>query len=443
MLGGLEAKLSAEEVGWFIIVLFIGLFGTLILAGVVKTILRFSKGKDYGIFLCHSKATSGLFARQVKMMFELLTPRKAFLDVDELENLDNLNFTVRANTDNFLIMVTKETFSRFWCALEIVSAAMNNIRTVVVSTIPDDQDVLAEDFLKGVQSMWGALERAELDKLGITLGDVEDGYRKVATLPRAKVLYNDTFENQYNQVKTVLSQVARCPSGQKEVPPDPLHTAYVVFDTKSIVQTTVARVMFLLLKGARWTTQLCDDTIPSLKKPSVKGASATGVVLISADMIRNPLCVAVVALMWETEVPVVTVLSQEDFPNITPSSFTELKKNSPMSQKVGTVIQKIGEGTTITNIIPPTKALFKILAWRFNPQDSYMVLKMEFERIVERLRMAKKPDKAAAQQVDGDAEGEGAPAPAIEESPPPAVEPPKEAEKGGWKQDPSWIEDEI
>jgi hypothetical protein len=395
MLGGLEAKLGAEEVGWFIIILFCSLFVTLILAGVVKMVFRFSRGKEYGMFLCHAKSTSGLFGRQVKMMFEATCSRRVFLDVDELENLDNLNFTVRANTDNFLIMVTTETFSRFWCALEIVSASMNNVRTLVVDTTPDAASVLTEDFIKDVHNMWGALERAELDKLGITLDDVEKGYRHVSTLPRMKLFYADTFENQYAQVKDIRSNIVKCPSYEKTIPADPLQTAYVVFNTESTAQTCVARIMHLLLKRARWNSQICDESITGLQKPAVAGSTATGVVLISKDIMRNPLSVAIVSLMFEQEIPVVTVLSQEDFPQISETSYNILAEGSELAQKVDGHVKNIGGGTNVPNIVAPVKALFKILAWRFNPQDSFTVLITEFDRIMERLKMAKKPDKEA------------------------------------------------
>jgi hypothetical protein len=272
---------------------------------------------------------------------------------------------------------------------------MNNVRTLVVETVDDASDVLSEDFIKNVGSFWGALERTELDKLGITLGDVEKCYGQVSKLPRSKLLYGAASETQYQQVKTLLGEVINCKTFEKKKPADPLRTAYVVFNTESRSQTCVARIMNLLLTDARWNSQICDESIKVLKKPEVAGGTVAGVVLVSADLMKNPLSVAIVALLWEKEVPVVTVLSQEDFPQIKEDSYDALIPGSSLSQKADVHIKSIGEGTNVSNIVAPVKALFKILAWRFNPQDSNMVLQMEFNRIVERLSLAKKPDKEA------------------------------------------------
>jgi len=112
MLGG-GTSLSQESIGWCAIFIFLMTIVTLTGTAAVKIINRFLRQKYFGIFLCHAKAAAGLFARQIKMMINWTTKRKVFLDVDELENLDNLNFTVRSNTDNLFILMTSEIFTRF------------------------------------------------------------------------------------------------------------------------------------------------------------------------------------------------------------------------------------------------------------------------------------------------------------------------------------------
>ena len=120
-------------------------------------------------FLCHSKTGAGLFARLVKMMILNFVSRGIFLDVDELENLDNLNFTVRAETANLVILVTREVFTRLWCAVEIISAHTNKVPIVHVNVTKTTECLLSTDFISGLSKLWSKVQIQELKKLAIEI----------------------------------------------------------------------------------------------------------------------------------------------------------------------------------------------------------------------------------------------------------------------------------
>merc|ERR1740121_706267 len=116
--------------------------------GAYKMYQKLTNAKAYGIFITHHKGGAGLLARLIKMYVEASTSAGIFLDVDELENLDNLFFTVRSNTENVWILLTEEVLSRFWCAVEIVTADMNHVPLSVLQVSPKFN--VGDEFLQNL-----------------------------------------------------------------------------------------------------------------------------------------------------------------------------------------------------------------------------------------------------------------------------------------------------
>jgi len=385
MLGGLNSNLSVEEVGWLIVITFFVLIVALVVTGLVKIVSRFVQEKEYGTFLCHSKSAAGLFARQMKQMLQMITARKVFLDVDELENLDNLNFTVRTNVENLIIMMTKETFHRFWCGVEITSAHCNHVPIIVMSLAKPDSP-LTRDVLDSVADIWGPLELAELNKLGVSLVQVELAYRYTAALPIHQVPYSGTFQDQENAVKTLMASACKCTYRQKMFAAELGQSSYIVYETTSDVQTCVARVLSMMLKGARWSAFMCSaDYDP--KSGLIQEGTAAAIVLVSANLIKDPVSIGYTTLLCENQVPMITVISQEDFPVCDKAWITNLRKGTALSPEQRQVVERIAPDSQNFAIANGQELLFKILAWRFTPQESESVMSTEFNRIVDRMKV--------------------------------------------------------
>merc|ERR1719401_3109281 len=103
------------------------------------------KGKQYGAFLCHHKGGAAVLGRYFKMKMAKVSSVEVFLDCDQLDDLDNLFDAVRQDTENLVILLTKETLYRMWCAGEVATAVNNNINIAPVAC--DDYVQLDEEAL--------------------------------------------------------------------------------------------------------------------------------------------------------------------------------------------------------------------------------------------------------------------------------------------------------
>jgi hypothetical protein len=254
MLAG-RASMNAEQVGWIIVIVFLLAVLTLMIACAWKFCSRFFRSKEYSTFICHAKTAAGLTARLLKLMLAGLNRCKSFLDVDELENLDNLSFTVRTNVANLLILATETTFHRFWCALEITCAVMNNVPIVVACAAQrgDPTESLPPvETLNSVSDIFAPIDLAELHKLGVTAQNVEAAYKWVARLAVIDIPYLGSFDCQLESVAQIQRCLGACPYRSIQVAPELGQSACIVYDIASNVQSCVAHIMHILLKNARW-----------------------------------------------------------------------------------------------------------------------------------------------------------------------------------------------
>jgi hypothetical protein len=393
MIGGLDTKLGSGTVGWIIVTIFLFLVFLLIFLCLYKVIARFFRAKEYGTFLCHAKATAGLFGRQIKMMLSIYINRKCFLDVDELENLDNLNFTVRTNTENLVILVTKEVFYRFWCAMEMSSAAVNKVPIIPARVNSAVETIVPDDALDN----FNAQDQAEMDKLGMHMEHVGEAYKHIKTLPVFELLSDaPTFDMQTHYVKQIIGALSACPMSEKHVAAELDLQSFVVYDTTSSTQACVARCCYLLLAKDRWTTVLCADE--TCKRNLKFGGTSVpiSVIFISKNFHLNPVSAGFCTLMAKQRCQIVTVISQEEFPDSGKAYADKLLSGGEnLVPDDARIIDGISPGATTAEVGTALRSLYKILAWRVNPQDTESVMTTEFGRVVGRMRIARERGLAA------------------------------------------------
>jgi len=316
------------------------------------------------------------------MLLQDETSACVFLDVDELENLDNLNFTVRSNTENLVVLLTAETLSRFWCAVEIVSAFMHGVPILMVAI---EKVPLDESFLDNVTNMWSEQERAEFLKVGITPLHVQNAYRHLCTLLVVDMPFCMSNRLQRERARELLANAVNCPANQKTRTPNPEQVVYLCHDTLSWTQACVAQVLCTLFEEASWTCHVLEGG-----HKMAFASSAIAVVLISAGLSKNPTSLGFVSLLARQDqvVPVVTVISQEDFSK--PDAWIKrLREDSLAAPALSLVEWELARAfvpaATGEELADGLSELFKILAWRFNPQDTHIVMQAEFMRILERV----------------------------------------------------------
>jgi len=129
----------------------------------------------YSAFLCHHKASAGALARLFKIVYSSRVQGEIFIDSDHLDSLESLFAIVAFEVRNFVVIWTKETLTRIWCAGEITAAVRRGVHTVPVACsghqLPTDADLAA------LKDVWSAGELAQLAALGIELPHIHAAYK--------------------------------------------------------------------------------------------------------------------------------------------------------------------------------------------------------------------------------------------------------------------------
>merc|ERR1712232_863863 len=118
---------------------------------------------------------------------------------------------------------------------------------------------------------------------------------------------------------------------------------------------------------------LCDNADIVVTPSDVSCGTCTGVVFMSKDLLRNPLCVKFLVGLYLREIPVVTVISHEEFPKLDDVLVLELSNSL-----------EIDPDAEPSQIADALESSYKILAWPFHPQESMSVLTVGFKRIEDR-----------------------------------------------------------
>jgi hypothetical protein len=289
-------------------------------------------------------------------------------------------------------MATVETFYRFWCAMEITSAVTNNVKIIVAKVNSALEKCVPHDALEN----FGAQDQSEMDKLGINLELVGDAYKHCKTLPVFSLLSDaPSFEIQDHYIKQIAGALTACPMQEKHIAAEIDLVSFIVYDTQCPTQSCVARCIFMLLQQDRWSSVLCADETAKRsikfdgKSPGGQPLVPVSVVLISKNFHENAVSAGFTCLMKKNGCQMVTVLSQEEFPDAGKAAADALIKSGEISPDKARIIDGICPGATAADVGEALRGLFKILAWRVNPQDTESVMKTEFGRVVGRMRVTR------------------------------------------------------
>ena len=101
---------------------------------VVNHSLKWFVSKKYQVFISHHKGSAAALARWFKtcMLAQQRLKLKIFLDSDDLLSVDALFDIVAHQTQNVILILTKEYFTRPWCMGEFVSAIQSRVPIVAV-----------------------------------------------------------------------------------------------------------------------------------------------------------------------------------------------------------------------------------------------------------------------------------------------------------------------
>mmetsp|Transcript_2855 Transcript_2855/g.6241 ORF Transcript_2855/g.6241 Transcript_2855/m.6241 type:complete len:1509 (+) Transcript_2855:1-4527(+) len=180
---------SSEDVAlaWtFIALLIVALIAVFVMAiYAVYWLLVHRRRKPFDFFICHHKARAGCMARLINVEFAV-RGRKAFIDTDDLRDLDKLFDYVATQTQTLLILCSKLIFTRPWCMGEVVTANYGQVQ--IAKVITRDFHEPDEPFIENYLDVVGG-DLSCLTECGIDLPQIQDTLRKVSkisgcTLPK-------------------------------------------------------------------------------------------------------------------------------------------------------------------------------------------------------------------------------------------------------------------
>eukprot|EP00929_Paragymnodinium_shiwhaense_P070046 TRINITY_DN3541_c0_g2_i1.p1 TRINITY_DN3541_c0_g2~~TRINITY_DN3541_c0_g2_i1.p1 ORF type:complete len:1862 (-),score=327.36 TRINITY_DN3541_c0_g2_i1:181-5766(-) len=159
--------------------------------------------KRYGIFLSHHKGAAQVLARWFKLTLGELIDDGIFLDSDQLDILHTLLHTVAHDTANLVVLLSKETLSRMWCACEVVTGYRAKVNFVLVTM--DDYTPPDDAYLDALWSTWDEQQRAELVMLQMEPMDIRMAYEWLNTLPAISLARPVTVREEHRVIKEILA----------------------------------------------------------------------------------------------------------------------------------------------------------------------------------------------------------------------------------------------
>eukprot|EP00930_Biecheleria_cincta_P001325 TRINITY_DN10245_c0_g1_i1.p1 TRINITY_DN10245_c0_g1~~TRINITY_DN10245_c0_g1_i1.p1 ORF type:complete len:1436 (-),score=255.23 TRINITY_DN10245_c0_g1_i1:62-3883(-) len=378
-------SVDPSMVGLCIIVML--LFVLLLLVGMAvhQIAERFLKVTSYDVFLTHHKAAAALLARHLKMLFAQIGSNiNVFLDVDELDNLDNLSFAVK-NTRKLIIVLTCDVLRRPWCAVEIGTAFLNKVPLGVIE-INGDGIELTLAFRDDVIASFSQQDVAIFAQNGIRMFELAMAYEHVASLPKVQLPFAVPAEDMLLESLRVVAGPSVLSHARKPspVPLNPQNVVYFLFNTRNASQTSVACMMRQLFRQQSWDARMLlaagndnKTTIPKFGTPAV------AVVLMSKGLPEDPVGIGGAVAIRRAGLCAVTVLSQENFFKPPEEFFQQMAAEMLLTKDQRSVVEQLAPGATGQELIDSLLPLYKILAWHFAPEQNIRLLNQEFS-IVER-----------------------------------------------------------
>merc|ERR1719387_309626 len=210
----LDDAMSTIQV--FLVVVLVTLSTTVLGIGCVCTYRFLVPLKEYGTFLCHHKEGAAIFARWFKLALRERSNDRVFLDVDYLDRLDKIFGCVRDNTKNLVILLTRETLYRIWCAGEVASGILYNVPTIPVAC--EDWVEPSDEKLVELNTIWTKGQKSQVASLGVEVSMIQEAYVKLRQFSKVDFKRNTCDEislhNSFVQVYEGCTGLSKSAVGQ-------------------------------------------------------------------------------------------------------------------------------------------------------------------------------------------------------------------------------------
>lgn len=159
----------------------LGGFASIMAVSVYK---RFFSRSSFVAFLSHHKGGCAAGARLMKMDLERYTGRSLFLDSDNLDNLEFLLHIVRSGCQNMVVLLTRETLWRPWCAGELATAYQSGVPMICVAFDDYIEPTDEELTLEALGKAWSTEDFSQVTLQGVTLQHVYEAYIHIQAMEK-------------------------------------------------------------------------------------------------------------------------------------------------------------------------------------------------------------------------------------------------------------------
>ncbi|CAK9062829.1 Metabotropic glutamate receptor 7 (mGluR7) [Durusdinium trenchii] len=394
---------STEILGWLLCVAVLGPFLAGIGAICYSIWRHFQPSNVFGMFLCHHKGGAGSLCRLIKLLISRHSNCNVFLDSDQLEDLDLIFDTIRANTKSVVIVLTPELLKRMWCAGEIVTAFKNKVTTVPL--ICDGFVPLTAETLEAIPDVWTAQQKQILANYGITMDDVKQAY--VWVRDELSPLTLSRFGPQQQREDVVVEIVQRAkvamkvfrsnaPTGGK------VKARILITGSVTDAEALATLEVFQILVQNHLRVE-CAMVRSSKELLAHKPYAHYFVVLFSRGMLRDPRFAQILLSTGagkeveegaeEKHLEIVTVSADTGFEFPSAEFYKELE------------MQGLGEGLgpeSGPTLAKAYRALLNVLALPLSPLGSEGLLEKQVSEISRRFRRYKDPASAIAMDNEED-----------------------------------------
>jgi len=268
-----------------------------ILGMLYRAILFAFRRKKYSVFVSHHKAAAAVYARHVKILLEEYSCSNngvPFLDVDELDNLENLSYAVSCS-QRFLLLLTDRVFSRPWCAIEIAAAHQRKV-PMIVAQLNDDRALCDTHSLRAVIEAFGPTDRMVFSQNGVSQEQLEQAYLFVGALVPCRLPLNDAGSTRIQAcLQFILSKDFT--NNSRNDKQDASLCASIIFDSNDDVDCSIAQVCSTLLRRRDVDTIICNSEAVRRNIRGDESMLHVGLVLISKGLTADPYALGSITMM--------------------------------------------------------------------------------------------------------------------------------------------------
>jgi len=391
MMGDFDMEQTEEVTQGFLVTgIILAAIGTLAIIAfcLAKAMLCHRK---FFIFISHHKVGAALLARWLKLILQDEGVHEVFLDSDNVTRLDRLINIVAYECDNIVVLLTSQTLSRPWCAMEI--AAAHKAGTNIVPVTCDDFSGISDEFLSKLNSIWNDEQKAMMINAGVRLLDVYAAYTSLQDISPVRLTRDGA--NMAEHRRCVTEVLDRCTGwrgtmrqltsssnigftgvyqlGKRVSGASGMHDAITILgDVTKPEASCACRVLQAMLQS-----ELQRDVAIAGEDPSRLAGCSCLLVVLTPGILERSECASTIVEAYEKRGELVPLLVGEafDFPDT----------NFYMKLSKGEIIRKQDLDTDKTEAA--YRKLFNMLALTFTGHGSSAIQTTEIRSIATRVRV--------------------------------------------------------